>query len=279
MKSFGQIIENQVHKTVRKKVRSATQTGSILNVIDSEINAILAQAINQRLLAEQQQFLERVPYQRSPAARYRNGFKLVKIKGLVKQLFVRKPVLRSATPPSETINMIRRFGNSLIGALPSRFWLRGASTRAVAQELNATFDAKISASDVSKFTEQLLPQINDWMNRPITDEFSYLFLDAIYLPVRKPGFTTKQALLVALGISPQGQRQILGFLLGDRENIDSWNTLIKDLLARGLNRSRILLAISDDHKAIAAAIDQTLGVQHQLCVIHKMRECHRQSFR
>ena len=41
MKSFGQIIENQVHKTIRKKVRAATQTGLILNVIDSEINTIL----------------------------------------------------------------------------------------------------------------------------------------------------------------------------------------------------------------------------------------------
>ena len=50
MKSFGQIIENQVHKTVRKKVRAAAQTGSILNVIDSEINAMLTHAINQRLL-------------------------------------------------------------------------------------------------------------------------------------------------------------------------------------------------------------------------------------
>lgn len=271
MKSFGQIIETQVHKTLRKKVRAATQTGSILNIIDSEINLVLTQAINQRLLDEQAQLLQRRPYQRSSAARYRNGFKCVQIQGFIKNFFVRKPVLRSACAPSETIALLRRFGQGMLGALASRFWLRGASTRATAQELNEVFGSKLSASDISAFTEKLMPEINAWLTRPITEPVSYLFLDAIYLPVRKPGFTSKQALLVALGVSPNGQRKLLGFLLGDRENIDSWSALLNDLLARGLDRSRILMAISDQHKAIVSSVAQVLGVPHQLCVIHKMR--------
>ena len=64
---------------------------------------------------------------------------------------------------------------------------------------------------------------------------------------------------------------MLGFLLGDRESDDSWSALVKDLLARGLDRSKIKLAISDDHKAIASAVGNLLAVPHQLCVVHKMR--------
>ena len=52
---------------------------------------------------------------------------------------------------------------------------------------------------------------------------------------------------------------------------NSWSAFIKELLARGLDRSKIQLAVSDDHKAILASVDKLLAVPHQLCVIHKMR--------
>lgn len=271
MKSLAQRIEQQVHQTTRKKVRASIQTGSILNVIESEVNSVLADAINQKLRQEQELLLQRAPYQRSSDRKYRNGFKIVRIKGFVKSLFLRKPVLRSQTPTSHIINILRKFGKGLLASLGSRFWLRGASTRATAQELNQTFGTKLSASDISKFTEELLPDIQAWMSSPITENIAYLFLDALYLPVRKPGFTTKQALLVAVGLTPEGSRHVLAFMLGDRESEDSWSALIKDLLARGLNRSGLKLVISDEHKAIIAAVAKSLAVTHQLCAVHKMR--------
>jgi len=129
----------------------------------------------------------------------------------------------------------------------------------------------MSASDVSRFSEAFLPEIQAWLERPITTEIKYLFLDALYLPVRKPGFTSKQALLVAVGMTSDGQRHLLGFVLGDRENMVSWSALIKDLLNRGMKREKLALVISDDHKAINSSVDQILGLPHQLCVAHKMR--------
>jgi len=169
--------------------------------------------------------------------------------------------------------------------LASRFWLRSTATRAVAQEINGVFGTRMSASDVSSFTEALVPDINAWLARPLTEGITYLFIDAIYLPVRKPGFTAKQALLVALGLTKDGKRHVLGLLLGDKESIDSWSALLKELLARGLERDVLALVISDDHKAIRAAVQNVLGLPHQLCIIHKMRNtlvrvaaAHRQEF-
>jgi putative transposase len=141
----------------------------------------------------------------------------------------------------------------------------------VAAELNRTCGTHLSANDVSMFSKNILPEALAWLHRPIVPPIDYLFLDALYLPVRKPGFTTDQALLVAVGITPEKLRIPLGFMLGDRENNDSWGTFLKELLSRGLSGEALTLVISDDHKAIAAAVKDVLAADHQLCVVHKMR--------
>jgi transposase-like protein len=271
MKSLSQILEKQVHQFARRKVRACAQPGVVLNIIEGEMNTFLTDVINQRLRQEQEQLLERSPYQRSTVKRYRNGFKIVRLRGLLSAWRLRKPVLREETPSSPILESLRRAGEGLLALIASRFWLRGCSTRAVAQEINGAFGTKMSASDVSRFTQTLLPDIQSWLSRPVPKGIAYLFLDAIYLPVRKPGFTSKQALLAAVGLTKDGKRHVLGFVLGDRENDDSWTALIKDLLQRGLDRSLLALVISDDHKAIQSAVEKELGVPHQLCVVHKMR--------
>lgn len=86
-----------------------------------------------------------------------------------------------------------------------------------------------------------------------------------------PGFTSKQALLVALGVDEDGRRHVLGFLLGDRVNQESWEAIIENLLERGLKRDQLLLVVSDEHTGIEAAVSSRLGVAHQLCVVHLMR--------
>jgi len=271
MKSVAQLLESTMNKTVRMKVRSCTQPGIVENIIDSEMHAFLADVLQKRLDDEQCQLLQRRPYQRGGDGRKRNGFKPLRLKGLFRKIVIRRPVLRSATPESPIITLFKSFGNGIVGMLASRFWLRGASTRATAEEINRTFGTKITSSDVSRFSDTILPDVIAWLEHPITEPFDYLYLDAIYLPIKLPKATEKAALLCAIGLTRTGKRRVLGFLLGDRENDDSWTALIKDLLRRGLDRDRIDLVISDEHKAILSAVGSTLGNAHQLCVIHKMR--------
>lgn len=271
MKSLNQILEQKIHTAVRRKVRACTQPGVVWNIIEGEMGAYLTDILNQRLKQEQDQFLQRASYARCGDGRKRNGFKFVRLKGLLSAWKLRRPVLRAQTPPSPLVETLRRLGSGLLSLIASRFWLRGTSTAAVAQEINSAFGTKLAASDVSRFTETILPDVQAWLTRPLPQNIAYLFLDALYLPVRKPGFTKKQALLAAIGLTSDGKRHVLGFLLGDRENQDSWSTLLKELLARGLKRDALALVISDDHKAIASAVSDVLGLPHQLCIIHKMR--------
>jgi len=201
----------------------------------------------------------------------RNGFKLFTIAGLFGRLTLRRPVVRSGVLVLPLARALKSAGTALRDILAIRFWLRGTSTRAVAEELNTVLGTSLSHTTVSKLTNTLEPVLREWETRPVPKGIAYLFLDAIYLPVRRPGFTSKQALLVALGVTKEGQRHILGFLLGDKESADSWKALVSDLLSRGLDRSQINLVISDEHKGIESAVKDLLGVPHQLCVVHLLR--------
>jgi transposase-like protein len=271
MKSFNQILEQRLHRTVRAKVRACTQPGTVWNIIESEMSMFFTDVLQEKLREEQDALLQRRPYQRGGDGRKRNGFKTLRLKGLFRKIVLKRPVLRTATPESPIIKLFKSFGNGMVAMIASRFWLRGTSTRATAEEINRTFGTKITSSDVSKFSDSILPDVIAWLDRPITESFDYLYLDAIYLPITLPKVTENAALLCAIGLSKTGKRCVLGFLLGDRENDDSWTALIKDLLRRGLNRNSIALIISDEHKAILSAVGATLGNPHQLCIIHKMR--------
>ena len=272
MQSLSQNLSQQTRRFIRAKIRQELDPGLIVGLVESEMHSALADALNLSLVKEQASDLGRGSNERSKTGTLsRNGYKDFWLKGIFSSVLLRRPVLRGKTPPSAVLESLKRTGRNLLGVLGTRFWLRGASTRAVAQELNAAFGTKLRSADISVLTNKLLPEIHVWLNRPIPPDIAYLFLDAIYLPVRRSKFTAKEAILVALGVTPEGKRHVLGFLLGDRESDDSWSALVKDLLARGLDRSKIKLAISDDHKGISSAVRNLLAVPHQLCVVHKMR--------
>jgi len=181
--------------------------------------------------------LAREPYERVEGSPKRNGFKLVSLPGLWGRMTLRRPVVRAGTLRLRLLEALKAGGRRLRDVLAVRFWLRGASTAAVAEELREVIGARMSKSTVSTLSNALEPVIRDWETRPVPADIRYLFLDALYLPVRRPGFTKDQALLLALGVDSQDRRHVLAFALGDRESKDSWTSLLKDLLARGLDRA------------------------------------------
>ena len=76
---------------------------------------------------------------------------------------------------------------------------------------------------------------------------------------------------MALGLDHDGKRYILGFMLGEKESLDAWETFLKDLLKRGLKPANLRLVLSDEHKAIEQAVKNLLPTPHQLCLVHKAR--------
>lgn len=271
MLTAGQLIEKVAHRQLRQRVRMSLQPGTLNAIVAQEVSTVVMEALNAQLVAERDEALARAPYERVEGSPKRNGFKLVSLPGLWGRMTLRRPVLRSGTLQLRLLDALKAGGRRLRDVLATRFWLRGASTQAVAEEIRAATGAKLSRSTVSTLTNALEPVIRAWETSPIPGGIRYLFLDALYLPVRRPGFTKEQALLLALGVDGENRRHVLGFALGDRESKDSWSSLIKDLLARGLDRNALRMVVSDEHKGIESAVAELLGISHQLCVVHLLR--------
>lgn len=271
MLAVNQLIAEDVRRQLKNHVREAVSPGAVRALMQQEVTGLIVSALNSQLIAESTELLGREPYERQPGALARNGFKPVRVAGLWGAVTLRRPVVRRGVLRLPLLDALKTAGERLVEVLAVRFWLRGTATRATAEELNAALGSKLHAATVSRLTNALEPAIRDWETRPIPDGIRYLFLDALYLPVRRPGFTTKQALLVALGVDGEGRRHVLGFLLGDRESQESWEALLKNLLERGLKRELLGLVVSDEHKGIEAAVASRLGVAHQMCVVHLMR--------
>lgn len=271
MLTAGQLIERAAHRQLRQRVRMSLQPGTLNAIVAQEISTVIMESLNAQLVVERNEALGRAPYERAAVGPKRNGFKPVRLMGLCGEMWLRRPVLRSGSLKLPLLAALESAGKNLRDLLAARFWLRGTSTRAVAEELRSAIGAKMSASTVSTITNALEPVIRAWEASPIPEGIRYLFLDALYLPVRRPGFTKDQALLLALGVDGDGRRHVLGFALGDRESKESWASLIENLLARGLDREALRLVISDEHKGIESAVAELLAVGHQLCVVHLER--------
>ena len=279
MKSTAQLLKNISNKTIRDRIRELVEPGSIEIIIGQEINSILAETLNEKLKAEASQILSRNPHERSDNPIYRNGYKPFYLPGLTGRITLNRPVTRKGSLQLPFLHTLKKAGKFMVNLLAIRFWNSGASTRNTANAINDILATHISPSDVSAATDCLEPAFTAWEKRSISVDISYLFLDATYLPVCRhkikpsdaPGFTKDQALLAAIGIDPTGKTHVLGFLLGDRENSDSWNTLIESLLAKGLKKESLRLVVSDEHKAIIEAVSSKLQTNHQYCLVHKQR--------
>jgi putative transposase len=267
MKKVHLAVRSASKEHVQSLIREALEPGfegMARGLFRSEIESMLDHALQAELASH----LGRATYERTGQGPWRNGSKTVTLPSPLGTLSVEKPVLRRGGFRSSLLSLLQVGMGQAIEVICQRTWLRGLSTRAVASEMRDATGAKLSASDISEMTDKLLPSIEQWRQQPVA-RVRILYLDALYLPVRRGGQTSKQAVLVAIGVDQHRKRHFLGWLVGDRETTESWNALLTDLKERGLVRPD--LVVSDAHKAIRAAVAGQLGVDHQLCVVHKMR--------
>lgn len=109
--------------------------------------------------------------------------------------------------------------------------------------------------------------------KPLGDDYQYLLLDGLWSKAKGYGFESNKAvLLCALGIKPNGKREIVGFAIARAEDYESWHTFLLSLKERGLVGKTLHLIITDGADSLKAAADQLYPkVPQQLCIIHKMR--------
>lgn len=151
-------------------------------------------------------------------------------------------------------------------------YLSGSNTRRIRVALEPLLTgASLSKSAVSRLVLRLEESYRTWQGRDLAEEkIVYLYLDAIYPKVRSGGRVVSLPVLVALGVREDGEKVLLSLMTTGAESADGWQLLLEDLAARKMGRPR--LVISDGNAGLAAALDrQWLGLPHQRCTVHKLR--------
>jgi putative transposase len=200
---------------------------------------------------------------------YRNGYRTRTWDTRVGTIELAIPKVRPGTYFPSLLEPRRRAEQALL-AVVQEAYVHGVSTRKVDDLLKGLGLDGISKSEVSRMCSELDPLVEAFRTRPLTGEHPYLWVDATYHKVRVDGRVTNQATVVAVGVTQDGERQVLGVDVGASEDRAFWTAFLRSLVKRGLRGVR--LVISDAHEGLKQAIATVLsGATWQRCRVHFMR--------
>ena len=209
----------------------------------------------------------------------RNGTRPKTVTTPAGQLEVAIPKLRHGSFFPSLLHPRRRVDKALYAVICTA-WIEGVSTRKVDDLVKAMGnESGISKSTVSRICADIDETVHEFLNRRLDQTwYPYVYLDATYLDVRQQGRVCSQAVVVAIGVSALGRREILGMRVGDSESTDFWTEFLRSLRERGLgpstsaNPEGVALVISDAHSGLKAAIKAVLpGAGWQRCRVRFAR--------
>jgi putative transposase len=148
----------------------------------------------------------------------------------------------------------------------------GVSTRAISRFIEAVYGAFYSPHSISRLTQVAEEEVKAWKERPLDGEYYAIYLDCTFLSVRR-GKAAKEPVYVALGVKPDGRREVLGFWLfgAEGESSRNWKGIMRELWGREVRVVKVF--ISDDLPGIEEAIREVFPqAKWQLCVVHAVRD-------
>ncbi len=212
------------------------------------------------------------PYERSvERTAHRNGTRTKLVSTQAGDLTLKIPKLRTGSFFPSLLERRRRVDKALF-AVVMESYLHGVSTRKVDDLVKALgVDTGISKSEVSRICEGLDRDVAALRDRSLGETaYPYVFLDATYCKTRVEHRVVSQAIVVAIGVTADGRREVLGAEVGDTESQPFWTAFLRSLRARGL--SGVQLVTSDAHTGLVAAIATVMqGAAWQRCRVHFMR--------
>jgi len=199
---------------------------------------------------------------------YRNGYRDRNLDTRLGTLNLRVPKLRQGSYFPGFLEP-RRTSEKALVAVIQEAWINGVSTRRVDELVQAMGLSGISKSTVSKLCKDIDERVGEFLNRPLTGEWPYLWLDATYLKVRQGGRIVSVAAIIAVAVNTDGRREIIGLGTGPSEAETFWTDFLRGLKARGLDG--VKLVISDAHTGLTAAIRRVFEATWQRCRVHWIR--------
>jgi putative transposase len=222
--------------------------------------------LNNAMQIERSRYLQAEQYERTEDRKgHANGYKPKTLRTRIGEITFAVPQVREGGFYPSALEKGLRSERALVAAL-AEMYVQGVSTRKVKAITEELCGVEISTMQVSRATAQLDEVLQEWRERPL-GEVTYLYVDARYEKVREAGQVRDAAVLVATGITPAGERQVLGVSVSLSEHETHWKAFLKGLKDRGMHG--VQLVISDDHSGLGAARRAVLGsVPWQRCQFH-----------
>jgi len=222
--------------------------------------------MNEAMKLEREEVLGAERYQRTPTRRgYANGFKPKTVETRLGPLELAVPQTRGVEFYPSALERGTRSERALKLAI-AEMYVQGVSSRKVTAVMRELCGLDVTSMDVSRAVRLLDEEFQKWRERSL-GEIVYLLLDARYEKVRVAGTVVSCALLIAIGITAEGQRTVLGVSVSLSEAEVHWREFLGSLQQRGLHGVRLI--VSDDHDGLKAALRARLaGVPWQRCQFH-----------
>ena len=222
--------------------------------------------LNNAMQIERSKYLQADQYERTEERKgHANGYKPKTLRTRIGEITFAIPQVREGGFYPSALEKGMRSERALVATL-AEMYVQGVSTRKVKAITEELCGVEISTMQVSRATAQLDEVLQEWRERPL-GEVTYLYVDARYEKVREAGQVRDAAVLVATGITPAGERQVLGVSVSLSEHEVHWKAFLRGLKDRGMHG--VKLVISDDHSGLGAARRAVLGsIPWQRCQFH-----------
>ena len=237
--------------------------------IQDALKDLLGGTIKEMMEAEMDDHLGYEKSQRSDNDDYRNGYKRKQVNSRYGSMEIEVPQDRKSTFEPQVVKKRQKDISDIDQKIISMY-AKGMTTRQISETIEDIYGFETSESFISDVTDKILPQIEDWQNRPLDEVYPILYIDAIHYSVRDNGVIRKLAAYVILGINAEGKKEVLTITIGDNESAKYWLSVLNELKNRGVKD--ILIACIDGLPGFPDAIKTVFPeTRIQLCIIHQIR--------
>ena len=250
------------------------QPEKILETVKTDVPQAVGEYLSEIMRIELSGFLGREPYERTEdEPNHRNGSysRSFALRG-IGEVPVKIPRDRKGEYQTQVIPRSKRYEDELRQDIAVMF-LSGVSTRTLSMISQRLIGHKISAGEVSRCSRELVGAIENWRNRNLSlMSFKYLFCDGVYFEMRVAKSIERISVLVVIGVTETGQKQVIGIQSGDKESASNWRETFKDLKRRGLDSQTVILGMMDGLPGLEKVFREEFPKSKiQRCQVHVAR--------
>ena len=267
MNTTGKELSEREKELVQLLMRECETTGDI----QEKLKRLFAGTIEQMLEAEMD---EHLGYEKNSAAgnntgNSRNGYGKKRIISDYGECEIAVPRDRNGEFEPRVLAK-RQTRTDEIERKIQTMYAKGMSQRDIEDTIREIYGSEVSQGMISKITDKIMPEVNEWQNRPLEKIYPVIYFDGIVFNTRKDNRIINKCVYSVLGIDLEGQKEILGTWLSENESASFYASICADLKNRGV--SDIFVACHDNLTGLSEAINSIFPkTKNQLCIIHQVR--------